>query len=477
MDKSHMYKGRVKGMASLHMEQKLRKRFVLTGFTAILIMLLFVDIGFRSFSYNQLKTSLDRMLTYIIEHKGVSDMTETETEAESGGKPAKDEDPKDEEGQQESAAFDQKSSPEDQNPVSRLVDIMREFGDSVSGNVEFTPESRYRMRYFLVSVDGSGQISNFSLSHIAAVKDDAAEELALQHYKLHKKSGLFEYGGQNYYYKIVPEEDGSTTVGFLECTMEVSNLQAMRRIVILVCMCVIVMFTVILTFLAGHAIQPYVENIESQRQFITTAGHELKTPLAIISANTEVIEMMNGPSEWTDSIKAQVKRSTGLINGMLALARMNETQKVELTDVSLSEIVSESAKSFQTVISQQQKVLECGIEDQIHILGDENLLTELSNILIDNAAKYCDDGGTITVTLKKRGKSGAQLQVSNDYKDGKGQDFRKFFQRFYRADTSHNSNKGGHGIGLSMAQSIAAKMKGTINASWKDGRITFTVNL
>lgn len=172
-----------------------------------------------------------------------------------------------------------------------------------------------------------------------------------------------------------------------------------------------------------------------------------------------------------------MKRSTGLINGMLALARMNETQKVELTDVSLSEIVSESAKSFQTVISQQQKVLECGIEDQIHILGDENLLTELSNILIDNAAKYCDDGGTITVTLKKRGKSGAQLQVSNDYKDGKGQDFRKFFQRFYRADTSHNSNKGGHGIGLSMAQSIAAKMKGTINASWKDGRITFTVNL
>ena len=108
-----------------------------------------------------------------------------------------------------------------------------------------------------------------------------------------------------------------------------------------------------------------MENIISQKQFITNASHELKTPLAIISANAEAIEMIDGKSEWTDNILAQVRRSTDLINSMLALARMSETQKTELTQVGLTDVVRESVTSFQAVVSQKGRKLESEIADGI----------------------------------------------------------------------------------------------------------------
>ena len=288
---------------------------------------------------------------------------------------------------------------------------------------------------------------------------------------------MIEYARSSYYYKSVPQPDGLTVIGFLECTQEVRSVNAMRAITLLVCMLVVVLFVVILRLLSRRAIAPYVENIISQKQFITNASHELKTPLAIISANAEAIEMIDGKSEWTDNILAQVKRSTDLINSMLALARMSETQKTELTQVGLTDVVRESVTSFQAVVSQKGRKLESEIADGIFVMGDRNLLMELSNILIDNAVKYCDDDGTIHVALRKKGKAGAVLSVANDYQKGAGLDCSRFFRRFYRGDSSHNSGMEGHGIGLSMAKSITEKMGGSIGAAWKDGIITFTVIL
>ncbi len=462
------------------MKRKLKRRFILTGLSAIIILLLLIDLGFRFLSLRQLNRSLDLTISYIIDHNGTSGMAETETqsfdETEEAGngsdggtvmtKPA----------EEDSPGYTEVSSDKD-SLLEKLVRDVRNFGDSVTGNIEFTTESRFRARYFLVTLDPEGNIVQSSLSHIAAVDQDTAESMAEQHYQLEKSHGLLKYGRYSFYYKIVPKEDGTVTAGFLECTQEVEGQNAMRGITLLISFSVAILFSIILACLSERAIRPYLENMESQKQFITNAGHELKTPLAIISANTEVIEMMDGESEWTDSIKEQVKRSTGLINSMLALARMNETQKVELTEVNLSELAEASARSFDPVISQQKKKLKTEIAENVTTTGDRNLLTELCNILIDNASKYCDDGGTVSVSVKKKGRNGALLLVSNDYKEGKGEDYSKFFRRFYRGDTSHSSKTSGHGIGLSMAQSIVGKMNGTIAVSWKDGVITFTVNL
>ena len=487
------------------MEKRLKRRFILTAVSAVLILLVMIEAGFYFFSFQQMSRSLDLTLSYIISHAdeaetdaaeeagadspeaaaapesgtgldpGNGTVTETDAGTEADGSTEENSSIILSGGDQETQV--RKPVKDETNLLQKLVIGFQDFGDAISGNVEITPESKYRMRYFLITVDANGDVLDSSLSHIAEVNQETAEQLALEHYRFRNNGGLLEYANSWYYYKAVPQEDGSTIVGFLECTQEVRSVDAMRAITVLVCLLVILLFFIILSLLSRRAIAPYVENIKSQKQFITNASHELKTPLAIISANTEAIEMIYGKSEWTDTIIAQVKRSTGLINSMLALARMNEEQKVELALVSLSEVVKESAKSFQTMIDQQQKKLSLDIADEVSVMGDRNLLTELSNILIDNAVKYCDDCGMIRISVRRRGRSGAVLTVSNDYKDGAGKDYNAFFRRFYRGDASHNSKKAGHGIGLSMARSIAEKMKGSISVSWKEGVITFTVNL
>lgn len=464
------------------MEKKLKRKFILLGVAAVLILLLLVGAGFHYFSYRQMYRSLDLTLSYVINHSDVyeeeSGKTASNSEKEGTGEGTEAET----EGLIITGIKDGdvsvKTLPEDEhNLLEKLVIGFRDFGDSIAGNVELTPESRYRMRYFLITLDENGNVEKTSLSHIAEINEETARQLALNQYRVHKKSGMIEYARSSYYYKSVPQSDGRTVIGFLECTQEVRSVNAMRAITLLVCMFVVVLFVVILRLLSRRAIAPYVENIISQKQFITNASHELKTPLAIISANAEAIEMINGKSEWTDNILAQVRRSTGLINSMLALARMSETQKIELTQVGLSDVVRESVTDFLPVAGQKGRKLESEIADGIFVMGDRNLLMELSNILIDNAVKYCDDDGTIHVTLRKRGKSGAVLSVANDYQDGAGMDCSRFFRRFYRGDSSHNSGMEGHGIGLSMAKSITEKMGGSIGAAWKDGIITFTVSL
>lgn len=473
------------------MERKLKRQFILTGFLAAAILIIMIDLGFRILSYRQLSRSLDQTITFIIEHNGTAGMIESEEETDGSGAETGDEtegvtdgestgeaaaDPA-EESTGEVTAKPAGDSSDESSLLEKLILNFHDFGESVAGNVQFTPETRYKVRYFLVTIDEEGNVEDTSLSHIAAVGQDAAEDLALRHYHVRKDSGLLTYGDSTFYFKQMEKDDGTTVAGFLECSQEVRSLRNMRRITILINLMVTILFTIILACLSGSAIRPYMENIESQKQFITNASHEMKTPLAIISANTEVIEMMDGKTEWTDSIREQVTRSTSLINSMLALARANETEKIELAEVSLSEAAAASVKSFGPVITQQKKTMDTNIAEDVKVLGDRNLLSELCNILIDNAAKYCDEGGAIHVVLKKKGKSGAILQVSNDYREGGGQDYRRFFRRFYRGDTSHNSRKAGHGIGLSMAQTIVSKMKGNISASWKDGVITFTVTL
>ena len=437
------------------MEKKLKRKFILLGIAAVLILLLLVGAGFHYFSYRQMYRSLDLTLSYIINHSDAyeeeSERSGSDSEKEGAGEETEAEtDGLIITGSRDGDVSVKTLPGDEQNLLEKLVIGFRDFGDSIAGN---------------------------SLSHIAEINEETARQLALNQYRFHRKSGMIEYARSSYYYKSVPQPDGLTVIGFLECTQEVRSVNAMRAITLLVCMLVVILFVVILRLLSRRAIAPYVENIISQKQFITNASHELKTPLAIISANAEAIEMIDGKSEWTDNILAQVRRSTDLINSMLALARMSETQKTELTQVGLTDVVRESVSSFQPVVSQKERKLEAEIADGVFVMGDRNLLMELSNILIDNAVKYCDDDGTIHVTLRKKGKSGAVLSVSNDYQEGAGMDYSRFFRRFYRGDSSHNSGMEGHGIGLSMAKSITEKMGGSIGAAWKDGIITFTVIL
>jgi len=168
---------------------------------------------------------------------------------------------------------------------------------------------------------------------------------------------------------------------------------------------------------------------------------------------------------------------TRLINELIMLAKMGEKNERELKKetMDISHTFTEVVQSFAPVVEGEKKKLVTEIQPDILAETDPKYLYEIFTILLDNAAKYCDDGGTIRARLETHGKQGFRAQVSNDYKNGAGVDYSHFFERFYRGDESHNSKKAGYGIGLSMAEEATWLLGGKIQVEYKDGVITFGV--
>ena len=339
-----------------------------------------------------------------------------------------------------------------------------------------TPESEYILRYFTVLVS-DGEIEQINTEHIAAMSDEDVETVALQiAAKDVEGTKVVECSDRKYMYKMEAYDDDTDIIVFLDATDRLNNISELVEFSMIIGILSMGMFTLFVSILSKRAIKPMIDNIERQREFVTNAGHELKTPIAIISANTEVIEMMDGKNEWTDSIMAQVKRLSGLVNNLIRLARMEEKADIVLAKVDISAEVKDVAESMRPVIENASKTLETDIEEGIIVTAESNHFHELANILVDNAAKYCDDNGTVVVSLAQKGKQ-AVLNVSNTYRDAGEVDTKKFFERFYRRDESHNNKKQGYGIGLSMAEQIVRTFGGKISASAKDQEITFTVQL
>ena len=371
-------------------------------------------------------------------------------------------------------------------------------------NFHITEELPYEIRYFTMILDEEQELFLTDYEHIAAVDTNDADLLRKgvilrnknQGY-VSNSDGIYMYlmkqingealqesftesafrTDRNYDIEIDCEADYSLIV-FMDCTNRIYRLQRLRIFSIIIGLICLVMFIVLVSFFSKIAIKPVIESYEKQKQFITNAGHELKTPLAIISANAEVLEAMDGESEWTQSILNQVRRLTGLVNDMITLARLEEASEREempFEQIAFSEKVKEVAESFRPVIKQQGKKLNLDIVENSIINGNEKSVHELISILIDNAVKYCDDGGLVHVTLKQQKK--AVLIIENSYANGANVDYSRFFDRFYREDTSHNQEKPGYGIGLSMAESIVNVHKGKISVSYHDGMIAFQVTI
>lgn len=377
-------------------------------------------------------------------------------------------------------------------------------------------EMQYETRYFSLLTDSKGNIISGNFDHIASVDDEDAGKLLksideatsvsmlARIFSDPRKKGVIYGADSDFAYMckaLEPKEldqklhsetfyknndltamertsGGGYIIVFVDCTRRILDMRSLRISTFIIGIVCFLIFFIIIAAYSQRAIQPYIETQEKQRQFITNAGHELKTPLTIISANMEVLEMINGKSEWTDSTLNQVKRLTGLVNDLITIARTEEytNDDEKLGDViDVSKTVKELADGFRPVAEKEFKRIEMYIDENVTLTGNQKMLGELFSILIDNAVKYCDDRGVIKVELHGRKKGGLIYAVSNDYAEGKNADYSRFFERFYRGDTSHNSEKAGYGIGLSMAQSIAKLHKGKINVGWADGKISFTL--
>ncbi|WP_295505945.1 cell wall metabolism sensor histidine kinase WalK [uncultured Streptococcus sp.] len=346
-------------------------------------------------------------------------------------------------------------------------------------NDRITIDTIYQYRYFSVVYKEDKTLYSTNLDHLSNLSKEQALSYANKVIKNSRSSGVFKVGSQFYSYQITQD---SKSKRYLLVVLDSTNYLESRNdffwLSIQLCFYSFIFFVLVVSGFSNFAIRPYIKNYENQKRFITNAGHELKTPLAIISANTELQELMTGENEWTESTKDQVKRLSNLINQMVVLARLEEQPDVTLVDVNFSEVVKKVAGNFKSVIEKAGKKYEIKLQEDIHVKATEDELYELVSILIDNACKYCDEDGQIFVTLTKakRGKR-ARLTVANSYADGKNVDYSRFFDRFYREDESHNQKQPGYGIGLSMAESLVRIFKGRIWVSYKKGLIGFTVLL
>ncbi|RKW39343.1 MAG: sensor histidine kinase [Lachnospiraceae bacterium] len=344
------------------------------------------------------------------------------------------------------------------------------------------PDIIVQYRYFSAYVDSTNKVITMNTEHIANLS-----ETDVIFYIRKILSGKNRYGnftttdGQKFAYKLSLHEDESKLIVVLDTTSYIEDRADLIDTSVFIFFSNLVFFIIIFVIFSGKVMMPFMENYRNQKAFITNAGHELKTPLAIISANNELCEMIGGENEWTKSTKEQVERMTDLINRLVVLARFEEKSE-EKSDVSekninFSDIVTKSANSFKSMAIKGGKNFESNIQKNLCISGDDGAIYELVNILIDNANKYCDDGGTVGVGLLQHGITfkKAKLVVYNTYKSGKGVDYSRFFERFYREDKSHNSNVSGYGVGLSIAGNIVKRHKGKIHISYKNDTIYFNV--
>lgn len=332
-------------------------------------------------------------------------------------------------------------------------------------------ETKYMTRFFLVWVNSDGSIRGHDTGHIKGVSSGDVDEYALNVMNKGKSSGF----SNGYKYKVIEQDDGYMLV-FLYSNNQLQMASKILVISFLVSLGTLLLMFILVSVFSKKAIKPIIENAEKQKLFITDAGHEIKTPLAIISANADVLELTGGENEWINSIRNQTLRLDKLVKNLLTLSKMDEDNiKVSFAEFNLSETVAMTSEPFAAVAEAKNKKYRMDIQPDKKMFGDESSIEQLVSTLVDNAMKYSNEEGTIKITLSTS-KKGTKLEVFNTTDEIDTQNLDQLFDRFYRADSSRARETGGYGIGLSIAKSIVEAHHGKISVKSEDGKsICFTV--
>ena len=362
-----------------------------------------------------------------------------------------------------------------------LIDLIARNGGSLpySGLHEFglTAETPYASRYYVVWTDANGTFIAAEMDHITL---DTAIRIQSQVEEILGGGKARGYVDQCRFcvYDSQRSQNGYAVV-VLDCSTTLRTLDILGLAMGITAGVVLVVVLGLLLWLSRYAVRPFERNQERQRQFITDAGHELKTPLTIISSNAEVLEMTTGENKWLENIKSQTARISQLVKSMTELARMDEEKREEepRQDLDLSGIVMGTVEAFAAVAQTRGIEIRSAVEPEIHITGYLEDMTRLAGILVDNAVKYTDQRGYLQVSLTKKGRR-AVFFVENSCAGMDRSELPRLFDRFYRADSSRSRETGGYGIGLSMARMLVQRQKGKLNVEYSDNEIIrFTAEL
>ena len=335
----------------------------------------------------------------------------------------------------------------------------------------FTEETRFSTRFFTVQFDAAGEITSVNMDSVSSVTEEEARDLAAESVASGRERGWIE----GYRYKLYRTGNGQSAV-FVDGKMNRSVSQMTLLSVGIVLAGSLFVITALIVILSKRAVRPIAESYEKQKQFITDANHELKTPLTLILTNLDIVESEFGRNEWLEDIRAESERMSALVRQLVVLTQMDEEKNQITAELfPISGTLSDAVSEFQSLAERRGITLTSDIQPGVTYEGDEAAIRRLLSILLDNAIKYCDPGGEIRVTFRKRRK--LILTVENTCAAVGEIALDRLFDRFYRADKARTFD-GGFGIGLSIAKSIAHRHRGEITAHQKDGGcIEFRVTL
>lgn len=434
------------------MIRKLRQRFILVSVLSVTIVL-FLLIGIINImNYKSVVRSADRILVMLTDG--------------GGGFP----------GQRQLNGQTDSNRTRNRFPRSRRNEgFMDRMGRIINGEgEESSPELRFESRFFSVTLAPDGKVATTRTDRISAIDNDTAAQMGKEIFQSGKRKGFIG----DYRYRVSgPSDEGSVLIVFYDCGRSLDNARSFLLTSIGFSFACLVLVIILIAIASKAVIRPTAEAYEKQNRFITDAGHELKTPLAIINADTDVLEMEIGesedgtPNEWIEDIRKQTARLNELTGNLIYLAKTEEGNRKAFTFVEfpVSDVTAQEAESFRAPAQAAGDSIVTEIEPDLALLGDQKAIRQLIGILLDNAIKYSPEGETIRVRLNGSGRN-IELSVTNRTKENMTKENMKhLFDRFYRSDESRNSATGGYGIGLSIAKSIVEAHKGKILAESADG--------
>ncbi len=396
------------------MIRRLKTKFIILAMTTLVLLLTVILVGMNLINYNSVVEEADKILSFLSQNKG--------TFPEFGG------------------------------------------GEPPHGNLppQMSPETPYESRFFSVLLNAEGDVIFTDTSKISSVGENEAVEYTESAIEKGKEVGFV--GSFRY---IIKTEPMGTRITFLDCGRTLDAFYSFLHTSLFMATSGLIVVFFVIFFISGRIINPIAESYAKQKQFITDAGHEIKTPLTIINANVDILEMELGEeNECLSDIKSQTLRLRSLTDDLVMLTRMEEAEdNMQKIDFPVSEVVADAAHPFAVLASTQGKTLSLSIQQLLSLNGNDKAITQLTSLLLDNALKYSAANSEISLSLSKQGHSVVLTVANATEHEIEPSHLDRIFDRFYRADTSRNSETGGHGIGLSVAKAIVTAHGGKITAS------------
>ena len=327
--------------------------------------------------------------------------------------------------------------------------------------------------YFSVTLDTSGNALVIVMSGISSISEGEAVVMAQAAFDTKSVSG--SDGDYKYMAYTSPASTGITYV-FLDTDRYKNGVLRVIALSVLAGLACWGLMFILVFFLSKKFIKPIAENIDRQKVFVSDAGHEIKTPIAIIQANTEAMELYNGESKWSRNIKEQTSRLSGLVSNLLTLSKASETyEKPIICNVDMTAVVNENIEMFTEPAALQAKLISFDASQTYMVKGDKEQFSRIVSLLLDNAVKYAPKMSEINVSLFTSAKT-VTLKITNECDELPDCPPERLFDRFYRPDASHNSQSGGTGIGLATVKAIADRYGASSSCIYGDHEISFLVS-